>query len=145
MVTKLTGSLLRAGRALVGISRDELASRTGLSRDAIRDWERSSDAIVPAQYQMLIRAITALEHEGRSPPMRRWTSPDNPYKGRSHGVRLRDKYATGGKVSTGDDFDTAKGFRKSTTKHPTGRGETTDNWLRGTTGESHPNYHKTGR
>ena len=61
---KLTGNLFRAGRALAGLTRDDLASRAGLSRDVLRTWEVSSDSVVPAQYQMLCRAIEALENEG---------------------------------------------------------------------------------
>jgi transcriptional regulator with XRE-family HTH domain len=61
---KLTGNLLRAGRALAGFTRDDLADRAGLSRDVLRSWEISSESIVPAQYQMLCRAIDALEVEG---------------------------------------------------------------------------------
>ena len=61
---KLTGNLLRAGRALAGFTRDDLADRAGLSRDVLRSWEVSSAAIVPAQYQMHCRAIEALEGEG---------------------------------------------------------------------------------
>jgi transcriptional regulator with XRE-family HTH domain len=61
---KVTGNLFRAGRALAGLTRDDLASRAGMSRDVLRDWEVSSAAIVPAQYQVLCRAIEALEAEG---------------------------------------------------------------------------------
>jgi DNA-binding XRE family transcriptional regulator len=61
---KLTGYLFRAGRALAGLTRDDLANRAGLSRDVLRTWEVSSDSIVPAQYQMLCRAIEALEDAG---------------------------------------------------------------------------------
>jgi transcriptional regulator with XRE-family HTH domain len=61
---KLTGNLFRAGRALAGLTRDDLASRSGLSRDVLRSWEVSSDSLVPAQYQMLCRAVTALENAG---------------------------------------------------------------------------------
>ena len=61
---KLTGNLLRAGHALAGFTRDDLADRAGLSRDVLRSWEVSSAAIVPAQYQMHCRAIEALEGEG---------------------------------------------------------------------------------
>jgi transcriptional regulator with XRE-family HTH domain len=64
MIPKLTGNLFRAGRALAGLTRDDLASRAGLSRDVLRTWEVSSESIVPAQYQMLCRAIDALEAEG---------------------------------------------------------------------------------
>jgi len=64
MIPKLTGNLFRAGRALAGLTRDDLANRAGLSRDVLRRWEISSESIVPAQYQMLCRAIEALEAEG---------------------------------------------------------------------------------
>jgi DNA-binding XRE family transcriptional regulator len=64
MIPKLTGNLFRAGRALAGLTRDDLANRAGLSRDVLRSWEVSSESIVPAQYQMLCRAIDALEAEG---------------------------------------------------------------------------------
>jgi transcriptional regulator with XRE-family HTH domain len=64
MIPKLTGNLFRAGRALAGLTRDDLANRAGLSRDVLRSWEISSESIVPAQYQMLCRAIDALEAEG---------------------------------------------------------------------------------
>ena len=62
-IPKLTGNLFCAGRALAGLTRDDLASRAGLSRDVLRSWEVSSDRIIPAQYQMLCRAIEALEAE----------------------------------------------------------------------------------
>jgi transcriptional regulator with XRE-family HTH domain len=64
MIPKLTGNLFRAGRTLAGLTRDDLATRAGLSRDVLRTWEISSESIVPAQYQMLCRAIKALEAEG---------------------------------------------------------------------------------
>jgi len=66
VIPKLTGNLFRAGRALAGLTRDDLAIRAGLSRDVLRTWEVSSDSVVPAQYQMLCRAIDALEAEGVS-------------------------------------------------------------------------------
>jgi DNA-binding XRE family transcriptional regulator len=61
---KLTGNLFRAGRALAGLTRDDLANRAGLSRDVLRSWEISGESIVPAQYQMLCRTVSALEAEG---------------------------------------------------------------------------------
>jgi transcriptional regulator with XRE-family HTH domain len=61
---KLTGNLFRAGRALAGLTRDDLANRAGLSRDVLRSWEVSSDSLIPAQYQLLCKAIEALESEG---------------------------------------------------------------------------------
>ena len=62
--TKLTGNLFRAGRALAGLTRDDLADRAGLSRDVLRTWEVSSHSIVPAQFQLLGRALDVLEAAG---------------------------------------------------------------------------------
>ena len=64
MIPKLTGNLFRAGRALAGLSRDDLANRAGLSRDVLYSWEISSESLVPAQYQNLCRALDVLEAEG---------------------------------------------------------------------------------
>ena len=64
MIPKLTGNLFRAGRALAGLTRDDLASRARLSADVLRLWETSSESIVPAQYQMLCRALDVLEDAG---------------------------------------------------------------------------------
>ena len=63
-IVKLTGSQLRAARALLGLTRDDLAVRTGISRDCLYTWEFSSDAVVPAQYQTLCCVIEALEDAG---------------------------------------------------------------------------------
>jgi len=63
-IPELTGNFFRDGRDLAGLTRDELAKRAGLSRDVLRSWEVSSDSIVPAQYQMLCRALDVLEAEG---------------------------------------------------------------------------------
>jgi hypothetical protein len=49
---------------LAGLTRDALASRARLSPDVLRTWEISSESIVPAQYQMLCRALDVLEAEG---------------------------------------------------------------------------------
>jgi transcriptional regulator with XRE-family HTH domain len=62
--TKLTGNLFRAGRALAGLTRDDLADRAGLSRDVLRTWEVSSNSVIPAQFQLLGRALDVLEAEG---------------------------------------------------------------------------------
>ena len=73
---KLTGNLFR-------LTRDDLANRAGLSRDVLRSWEISSESIVPAQYQMLCRAVSALEAEGIRfsdggvPPVCQSGVPDN--------------------------------------------------------------------
>ena len=61
---KLTGNLFRAGRALAGLTRDDLANRAGLSRDVLRTWEISSEAIVPAAtYSHLCRVVAVLAGE----------------------------------------------------------------------------------
>src|SRR5262245_24699979 len=63
-IPKLTGNMLRAARSLCGISRDQLATRSGLSRDVLRPWEISSEGIVPAAtYSHLCRALDVLEGE----------------------------------------------------------------------------------
>jgi transcriptional regulator with XRE-family HTH domain len=46
MIPKLTGNLIRAGRALAGLTRDDRANRAGLSRDVLRSWEISSAALI---------------------------------------------------------------------------------------------------
>ena len=61
---RVTGSQLAAARALAGLSRDDLASRAGLSYHSIRAWERSSNSIPEATYSHLCRAIDALEGAG---------------------------------------------------------------------------------
>jgi len=69
---KLTGNLFRAGRALAGLTRDDLANRAGLSRDVLRSWEVSSDSIVPAQYQMLCRASGSARTASVCSAQHRW-------------------------------------------------------------------------
>ena len=61
---RITGNIFHAGRALAGLTRDDLANRARLSRDVLYSWETSSNALVPAQYQMLCRALDVLEAEG---------------------------------------------------------------------------------
>jgi len=63
-IPKLAGNQFRAARNLIGWTRDDLAARSGLSRDVLRSWECSSDHIIPAQYVYLCRAVEALEAEG---------------------------------------------------------------------------------
>lgn len=60
----LTGSQLAAARALASLSRQELATRAGLSYHSIRAWERSSNSIPEATYDHLCRAVKALEGAG---------------------------------------------------------------------------------
>jgi len=64
LVTKITGSQIRAARALCNLTRDDLANRANVSRDCIRYWEHSSDAIPPARLRDFSRAIDALEEAG---------------------------------------------------------------------------------
>ena len=61
---RITGLQFAAGRVLASLSRQELAQRAGLSYHAIRDWERSSNAIPGATYSHLCRAIYVLEDAG---------------------------------------------------------------------------------
>jgi hypothetical protein len=42
MTTQITGSMLRAGRALAGVSQEALARRAGLHRQTVWAWERAS-------------------------------------------------------------------------------------------------------
>jgi hypothetical protein len=46
-----TADVDEAARFWAGLTRDELATRAGLSRDVPSSWEVSSESIVPAQYQ----------------------------------------------------------------------------------------------
>ena len=63
-IAKISGNQFRAARVLLGWTRDDLAVRSGLSRDVLRSWECSSDNIVPAQYVYLCKAIEVLERAG---------------------------------------------------------------------------------
>jgi transcriptional regulator with XRE-family HTH domain len=64
LLVRITGSQLRAARALVGLSRDELAARARLCRHSIRKWESSSDAVPDAMVGHLSRALDVLEAGG---------------------------------------------------------------------------------
>jgi transcriptional regulator with XRE-family HTH domain len=64
LLIRLTGCQLRAGRALVGLSIEELATRAGLSRHSIRKWENSSHAVPEATVNHLSRCLDVLEAEG---------------------------------------------------------------------------------
>jgi transcriptional regulator with XRE-family HTH domain len=61
---RITGDMLAAGRAMAGLTRQELAARAGVSDRSIGVWERSSAAIPEATYSNLVRAIDALEAVG---------------------------------------------------------------------------------
>jgi transcriptional regulator with XRE-family HTH domain len=56
LAIRSTGSQLHAARVLVGLSREDLAERAGLSRHSIRKWATSSHAIPGAMYSHLCRA-----------------------------------------------------------------------------------------
>ena len=64
MTIRVTGCQLHAARALVGLTRQELAERAGLSYHSIRAWERSSNSTPEATYSHLCRAVDALEATG---------------------------------------------------------------------------------
>jgi DNA-binding XRE family transcriptional regulator len=59
-----TGARLRAARALAGFTRDDLAFRIGVSRDCLRAWEHSSDALPSAQLRPFVRLVQELEDAG---------------------------------------------------------------------------------
>jgi transcriptional regulator with XRE-family HTH domain len=61
---RVTGSQLHAARVLVGLSRDDLAERSGVSRFSIRNWEISSNALPAATYSHLCRVVDVLEGRG---------------------------------------------------------------------------------
>ena len=61
---RITGSQLHAARVLAGLSRDDLAERSGVSRFSIRNWEISSNALPAATYSHLCRVVDVLEGDG---------------------------------------------------------------------------------
>jgi len=63
-IPKLTGNLFRAGRALAGLTIEDVATRAQLHRQSVRKWEGSSDATPSAMTDHLCRAIDVLEAEG---------------------------------------------------------------------------------
>jgi transcriptional regulator with XRE-family HTH domain len=64
LLIRITGSQLRAGRALAGLSLEELATRARVSRHSVTKWEHSSDAVPGATLDHLGRALDVLEAEG---------------------------------------------------------------------------------
>jgi len=64
LAIRITGNQLRAGRALVGLSIEDVAARARLSRRSLGKWEGSSDATPSAMVDHLSRAIDVLEQEG---------------------------------------------------------------------------------
>ena len=64
LLVRITGNQLRAGRALAGLTIDDLAARARLHRQSVRKWEGSSDATPSAMTDHLGRALDVLEAEG---------------------------------------------------------------------------------
>ena len=60
----LTGSQLRAARALAGLSRSQLAAATGVSVSALGCWERSSNGVILAKVSNLRHVVGVLEEMG---------------------------------------------------------------------------------
>jgi transcriptional regulator with XRE-family HTH domain len=64
LAVRITGNQLRAGRALAGLSMEDLAARARLSRRSLSKWEGSSDATPSAMVDHFCRALDVLEAEG---------------------------------------------------------------------------------
>jgi predicted transcriptional regulator len=57
LLVRITGSQLRAGRALAGLSIEDVAARARLCRHSIQKWEGSSNAVPSAMVAHLSRAL----------------------------------------------------------------------------------------
>ena len=64
LLIRITGSQLRAGRALAGLTIEDLAARAGLCRHSVSKWEGSSNAVPEANVSHLSRALDVLEAKG---------------------------------------------------------------------------------
>jgi hypothetical protein len=64
LLVRITGSQLRAGRALAGLTIEDLAACARLCRHSVRKWEGSSNAVPDAMVGHLSRALDVLEAEG---------------------------------------------------------------------------------
>jgi len=64
LLVRITGAQIRAGRALAGLTIEDLATRAQLCRHSIRKWETSSNAAPSAMVDHLSRALDVLEAEG---------------------------------------------------------------------------------
>jgi transcriptional regulator with XRE-family HTH domain len=64
LLVRITGSQIRAGRALAGLTIEELAARAQLCRHSVRKWEGSSNAVPSGMVDYLSRAPDVLEGEG---------------------------------------------------------------------------------
>ena len=63
-VVEITGSMLRAGRILAGLSQEDLAQQAGISRPRLTVWEGSSNEVPNARAPALGRIVSVLESEG---------------------------------------------------------------------------------
>jgi transcriptional regulator with XRE-family HTH domain len=66
LLIRITGNQIRAGRALAGLTIEDLAARAQLCRHSVRKWETSSNAAPSAMVDHLSRALDVLEAGGRS-------------------------------------------------------------------------------
>jgi transcriptional regulator with XRE-family HTH domain len=64
LLVRITGAQIRAGRALAGLTIEDLAARARLHRQSVRKWEGSSNAVPDAMVAHLSRALDVLEGEG---------------------------------------------------------------------------------
>jgi transcriptional regulator with XRE-family HTH domain len=64
LLVRITGAQIRAGRALAGLTIEDLAARAQLCRHSVRKWEGSSNAVPSAMVDHLSRAVDVLEAEG---------------------------------------------------------------------------------
>jgi transcriptional regulator with XRE-family HTH domain len=64
LLVRITGAQIRAGRALAGLTIEDLANRAQLCRHSVRKWEGSSNAVPSAMVDHLSRAVDVLEAEG---------------------------------------------------------------------------------
>jgi transcriptional regulator with XRE-family HTH domain len=64
LLVRITGAQIRAGRALAGLTIEDLAARAQLHRQSVRKWEGSSNAVPDAMVAHLSRAVDVLEAEG---------------------------------------------------------------------------------
>jgi transcriptional regulator with XRE-family HTH domain len=64
LLVRITGAQIRAGRALAGLTIEDLAARAQLCRHSVRKWEGSSNAVPSAMVDHLSRALDVLEAEG---------------------------------------------------------------------------------
>ena len=76
----------------------------------------------------------------------RWPHPDNPYAGRKKPQVRWPKASVGAQSAPGHFESGGRISSGRSTKHPAGLGDNKEGgWLRGTSGESHPQYHRTNR